>query len=259
MDLGLNKKRALVTASGRGLGRSMAQCLAREGAHIAACSRTSSDIDSLLAELPGSGENHVGTAIDLVDEDGPSRLVDFLKEADFWPVDIIVHNLGGTLDINDPFCSVSDWRKVWRANMEVALELNEALIPPMQERGWGRIVMVSSISAMENHGPVPYCSVKAALTAYTRSMGRVLAPDGIAMTAVLPGAVFTEGGYWDETRKTNPSHVEKYLADRMAIHRFGEPDEIGNAVTFLCSEMASFCVGSIVPIDGGQGRGFFGQ
>ena len=87
----------------------------------------------------------------------------------------------------------------------------------------------------------------------------MLAPDGIVMTAVLPGAVFTEGGYWDIASTERPEHVEKYLEDRMAIHRFGKPDEIGNFVVFLCSEQASFCTGSIIPIDGGQGRGFFGQ
>jgi 3-oxoacyl-[acyl-carrier protein] reductase len=86
-----------------------------------------------------------------------------------------------------------------------------------------------------------------------------LAPDGIVITAVLPGAIFTEGGYWDITSKERPEHVKKYLEDRMAIHRFGQPDEIGNVVAFLCSEQASFCIGSIVPVDGGQGRSYFGQ
>ena len=98
--------------------------------------------------------------------------------------------------------------------------------------------------------------MKAALTAYTRSMGRVLAPDGIIMIAVLPGAVFTEKGYWDITSKTNPEHVRKYLSERMAIKRFGTLDEIGTVVTFFCSQHASFCVGSTVVIDGGQGRCF---
>lgn len=259
MDLGLNGKRALVTAAGRGLGRSIATCLAREGARIAVCARTEADVASLVAEAGGATQGHFGTAVDLVADDGPAALLKSLKEADFWPIDIVVHNLGGTLDISDPYCGIADWRRVWRANMEVALELNQALLPEMRRRSWGRVVMISSISAMENHGPVPYCAVKAALTAYARSMGRVVAKDGIVMTALLPGAVFTAGGYWDEASRDRPEHVEKYLAERMAIGRFGEPDEIGNIVAFLCSAHASFCIGSIVPADGGQGRGFFGQ
>ena len=141
--------------------------------------------------------------------------------------------------------------------MEVAIELNNCVIPHMKEQKWGRIVNISSISSLENQGPVPYCSIKSALTAYSRSMGRVLAPEGIIMTSVLPGAIFTDGGYWDKTSVTDPEHVKKYLNERMAIKRFGTLDEIGNVVTFLCSQQASFCVGSMVPVDGGQGRCFF--
>ncbi len=259
MKLGIEGKRALVTGAGHGIGHSISLCLAREGAHVAVVSRTASDIEALVNEMGGAALGHYGVSMDLVSEGAPSKLVDSLNKANFSPIDIIVHNLGGTLDITDPLCSTDDWRRVWRFNLEVAIELNVRLVPPMRERQWGRIVHISSISAMENHGPVTYCTVKAGLTAYSRSLGRFLAPDGIVVTAVLPGAVFTEGGYWDIASKERPEHVQKYLTERMAIHRFGEPDEIGNIVAFLCSEYASFCIGSVVPVDGGQGRSFFGQ
>ncbi len=256
MNLDIAGRKALITGGGRGLGAAIAASLASEGARVAVCSRTMASVERVVAELPGEG--HVGIGLDLEEDGAPQQLLTRLR-ADFGMPDIVVHNLGGTLDINDPFCSIEDWRRVWRFNMEIALELNQALIPPMQGKGWGRIVMISSISAMENHGPVPYCSVKAALTAYARSMGRVLARDGIVMTAVLPGAVMTEGGYWDVASNERPEHVERYLRDRMAIGRFGRPEEISDVVAFLCSAHASFCIGSIVPIDGGQGRSFFGQ
>lgn len=258
MNLGLNGKRALVTGAGRGLGRSIALCLAREGASVAVVSRTKEDIEELVCELLKFSPNHYGDVQDLASDKAPKMLVSNLVK-NFGPIDIVVHNLGGTLEITDPFCSIEEWRKIWRFNMEVALELNLLLIPSMKEKKWGRIVHITSIAATENQGPVPYCSIKAALTCYARSMGRVLAPDGIIMTAVLPGAVFTEDGYWDKASCERPEHVKKYLEERMAIHRFGKPDEIGNAVVFLCSEHASFFVGSVVPIDGGQGKSFFGQ
>jgi len=259
MKLGLKGRKALVTGAGRGIGHSIALCLAKEGAQVAVVSRTASDIDDLVVKMGGTAKGHGGIAMDLMQEGAPGKLVNKLKKSGFEPIDIVVHNLGGTLEIRDPYCSIDDWRKVWRFNLEIAIELNNLLIPDMQERHWGRIVHISSISAMENHGPVTYCAVKAALTAYSRSMGRFLSPDGIVMTAVLPGAIFTEGGYWDITAKERPDHVKKYLEDRMAIHRFGNPDEIGNVVAFLCSEQASFCIGSIIPVDGGQGRSYFGQ
>jgi NAD(P)-dependent dehydrogenase (short-subunit alcohol dehydrogenase family) len=258
MELGLKGKKALVTGAGRGIGRSIASCLAKEGASVAVVSRTAREINSLVTEMGGTAKGHTGLTMDLSPEGAPGKLVNKLGKVGFEAIDIIVHNIGGTLEIRDPFCSIEDWRNVWRFNLEIDIELNNLLVPGMQKRHWGRIVHISSISAMENHGPVTYCAVKAALTAYSRSMGRFLAPDGIIMTAVLPGAVMTEGGYWDITSKDRPEHVKKYLDDRMAIHRFGNPDEIGNIVAFLCSEQASFCVGSVVPVDGGQGRGYFG-
>jgi 3-oxoacyl-[acyl-carrier protein] reductase len=129
----------------------------------------------------------------------------------------------------------------------------------MQQKGWGRIVHVSSISSMENHGPIPYCAAKAALNAYTRSLGRAMAKSGVVVSAILPGAVRTESGYWEKAERERPAHVDAYLRERMAIGRLGRPEEIAGLAAFLCSDHASFCVGSIFPADGGQGRSYFGQ
>ncbi len=259
MDLMIAGRRALVTGAGRGIGRAVAQCLAREGVRVAAVSRTQADIESLIESVGGAAAGHVGVALDLAPDGAPGALMSTLRQDGFGPIDIAVHNMGGTLDISDPFCSIADWRRVYRFNFEVAVELNRLIVPDMQRRRWGRVVHVSSISAMENHGPVTYCAMKAALTAYTRSFGGVVAPDGVVVSAVLPGAVFTEEGYWDQASKERPEHVMKFLSERQRIGRFGQPEEIGNCVAYLCSELASFNTGSIVPIDGGQGRGYFGQ
>jgi NAD(P)-dependent dehydrogenase (short-subunit alcohol dehydrogenase family) len=257
MDLGIAGKVAVVTGAGAGIGRGIVLSLAREGARVVAVSLKQAELDSLKAELVGLDQEHVFIQRDLMEENVPRALMDELREK-VGRVDILVNNVGGSLEISDPFCSLDDWRRVWRLNLEIAVELGGAVIPQMQQGGWGRVVNVSSISGAENHGPIPYCSAKAALIAYTRSMGRLVSPDGVIITAVLPGAVYTEGGYWDKAKAERPEHVRKYLVDRMAIHRFGTVDEISGMVTFLCSEQASFCVGSIVPIDGGQGRTFFG-
>lgn len=258
MKLGIGNRLALVTGAGRGIGRAIAKCLAREGARVAVVSRTSSDLASLIEEIGGKDQGHLGIAHDLVEENGPEEVVKILSKESGWP-SIVVHNLGGALNIKDPFCSIQDWRRVNRLNFEVAVELNTLIVPNMQKNKWGRVVHISSISSMENHGPVTYCTVKAALTAYTRSFGGVVAPDGVVVSTVLPGAVFTEKGYWDITSKKNPEHVKKFLTERQRIGRFGNPEEIGNFVAFLCSDLASFNTGSIIPVDGGQGRGYFGQ
>ena len=259
LDLGIAGKHALVTGAGRGIGRAIAECLAGQGAHVAVVARSKNDLRDATETMGGDSAGHHGVAMDLIPDGAPAALLRDIGQHGFGDVDIVVHNLGGTLDIKDPFCSIEDWRRVYRLNFEIAVELNTMLVPAMQKRGWGRVVHISSISAMENHGPVTYCAVKAALTAYTRSFGGVVAPDGVVVSAVLPGAVFTEAGYWDQASRERPEHVRNFLTERQRIGRFGEPKEIGNFVAYLCSELASFNTGSIVPIDGGQGRGYFGQ
>jgi len=256
MDYGIKGKRALVTGAGRGIGKAIALSLSREGAQVAVLSRTESELKEVVKEMGSESSGHSFIVSDLTGKDEPGRVLSEL-EKNFGEPDILVNNLGGTLGITDPFCSLEDWRKVYRMNLEVAIELSGLAIPHMRKKKWGRIVNISSISALENHGPVTYCVAKAGLIAYTRSMGRILAADGVVMSTVLPGAIFTENGYWDMASRERPEHVEKYLRDRMAIKRFGKPDEVSDVVTFLCSEKPSFFVGSSIVVDGGQGRSFF--
>lgn len=254
MNLGIQGKTALVTGAGRGLGAGICASLAREGVLVVACSRTESDLEELVASLEGVG--HRAVAVDLESGDGPGELIEYLGSIDLSP-DIVVNNVGGNLGLTEPLVSLADWRRVMRLNVEVAIELNEALVPAMRRRQWGRICHISSISALENQGPPAYCAAKAALNAYVRSLGRFVASDNVVLTTVMPGAVLTKNGYWDIASRERPKHVENYLAERMAIKRFGEVSEISELVTFLCSEHASFCVGTNVLADGGQGRVFY--
>ena len=256
MNLGIKGKKALVTGAGRGLGRAIAINLSQEGVKVAVVSRTRSHLESLIKSMGGHKKGHYLIESDLTKEGQPHEVVEEIIK-NFGAIDIVVNNLGDSLNIRDPYCSIGDWRKLWRINMEVAIEINNLVIPRMAKKHWGRIVNISSIAALENQGGIQYSAIKAALTAYSRALGRIVAKDGIIMTSVLPGAVFTAGGYWDITSKNNPRHVQTYLKERMAIQRFGTPEEIASVVAFLCSEQASFCVGSMIAVDGGQGRSYF--
>ena len=255
MDLGIKGKYALVTAASRGIGRGIAMALAAEGARVAVCGRTQEDLESLVDEMGGAKEGHYSLTLDLEPEGAPAELVRHLDD-DFGEIQIAVQNLGSTLDITDPFCSLADWRRVWRINFEVAVELNNILVPRMQAKKWGRIVNIASTASVENNGPITYCTAKAALASYTRSFGRVLADSGVVMSAILPGAVYTDGGFWEEAMRERPDHVKTYLAERCPAHRFGTADEIAHSVAFACSEQASFSQGAIIPVDGGQIRGY---
>lgn len=253
MNLNIKGKKALITGASGGLGKAIAESLIEEGVDVCIVARNLTRMEEYLSKYTNG--NHLALQYDLMKENSPTKMVNEMIGT-FGTPDIIIHNVGGTLDLSDPYCSIDDWRKVYRFNLEIALEINQILLPKLQEKKWGRVIHISSIASLENQGPVPYCSIKAALTAYTRSMGRVVSSDGVSMSAVLPGAVYTKGGYWDYTSKDRPKHVEKYLKERMAIKRFGTLEEISKITTFLASDYAGFIVGSSFVVDGGQGKSF---
>ena len=255
MNFKIRNKFALVTGASRGIGEEICRSLAKEGAKIIACSRNKKDLKKLISSLPNSNK-HFLINIDLSNNLNVKKLIKIVKNKKIQP-DIIVNNLGGNLGFTNPLGSSEEWRKVMFLNTEVAIEINRSFIPNMIKKKWGRICHISSISAIENQGPPAYCASKAALNAYVRSLARYVAEKNVILTSVMPGAVFTKGGYWDKQSKKNPKKVKKYLAERMAIKRFGKVNEISEIVKFLCSDQASFFVGSNVLVDGGQGRSFF--
>ena len=254
MDLGIKGKKALVTGGATGIGKAIVLDLAKEGVQVAFTSRNKKDIEQTLRDLGSTKENHLGICTDLFEEGATSSLADKVWK-EFGQLDIVVNNIGHNLGITDPLCSIDDWRKVFRINLEIHIEINNLFIPQMQKQRWGRILNISAGSAMENNGPVTYCSIKAALTAYSRCMGRVLAT--IVMSALQPGVVITERGHWGGLHAKDSDHAKKYLEERTVLKRFGEAGEISPMAVLLCSELASFCQGSIVPVDGGQAKHYF--
>lgn len=256
MNLNISGKWALVTGATRGLGKAIAESLAQEKVNVIWAGRDESALQHLCKE---AGEQYGNTnklvLVDFETETGAKELIAGIGDLGVAP-DILINNVGGNLNETDPLSSVDAWKQVFHFNLYNAIEINNAFIPSMQARKWGRICHVSSIASLENQGTPMYCAAKAALNAYIRSVGRYVSPDNVIMTAVLPGAVFTEGGFWDTASKERPEHVEKYLNERMAIKRFGTPKEISEFVTFLVSDKSSFAVGTSVLLDGGQGRVF---
>ena len=230
--------------------------LASEGVKVAFTSRNKERGETLLSDLGGAHSGHIFVNIDVSKPSGPKEVLKYLNSRKFFPA-ILINNVGDTLSITDPECTTFEWQAIYRLNLEVHVELVNLLVPHMKRNSWGRIVNITAGAALENSGPVPYSTMKAAYTAYTRSMARVLAPTGIVMSAVLPGVVLTEDGHWSKVLMERPEHAKKYLEERTSLKRFGSPEEITPFVLLLSSELASFAVGSIVPVEGGQARHFF--
>jgi 3-oxoacyl-[acyl-carrier protein] reductase len=217
---------------------------------VAAVSRNRESLEQLLKELGGAEKGHTIIARDLTSDGAPRETVAEL-EARFGKIDIVVHNLGGTMDISDPFCPVEAWRKIWRFNVEVAIELNALLLPAMQSRGWGRVVHISSAAAAVKRGALAYGVVKAGLNAYVERIGQIVAASGVVVTAVAPGAVSWPGSHWDKVAVSNPERVRRYLDEHVAARRFAKLEEVSAFVLYLCSEHASYFSGAILSMDGG--------
>lgn len=257
MELGINKKTALVTGGATGIGFAICKELATEGVKVIFTSRNSKSVKASQKKLKKINSSCYGIVCDVTKRSSRLSLLKKLKVKDC--PDIIVNNVGDTLNILDPYCSLSDWTKLFNLILGTAIEINNFFIPYMSKKKWGRIVNITAGASYENSGPVPYCTFKAAFSAYSRCMARVLATEknNVVMSAVLPGLVLTERGHWSKVLKTRPQHAKKYLKERTTLQRFGTPEEISPMVALLCSDKASFCVGTAIPVEGGQARHFF--
>lgn len=258
MNLGIKNKVAVVTGGATGIGYAIAFDLAKEGAKVIISSRNKKSLKEAILELKKINKDCHGFLIDVSKKQGPKLLVQKIIKK-YKHIDILVNNVGDTLNILDPYCSEDQWIELFKLVLGVAIKMNNLVIPYMTKKKWGRIVNITAGASMENSGPVPYSSLKAAFTAYSRSMARVLATEknNVVMSAVLPGLVLTKRGHWQKVLKERPEHAEKYLKERTTLERFGYPNEISPMVTLLCSELASFCIGTIVPVEGGQARHYF--
>ncbi len=260
MELGIKKRVALVTGGTRGIGRYISLKLAEEGAQVVVTSRSSEQIEEFLATFHGKySYDFIGINNSLKPDDLQS-LIHELNEKNLY-IDILVNNAGDTLGITNPLCDLEDWQAVMDLNLSTPVELCRLLLPRMINQDWGRIVNITSCAGLENSGPVTFSTAKAAMTAYSRSMGRVLATmaQNVVMTAVFPGVVATKGGHWDEIIREDPVRANKYLSERCPLGRFGLEEEVADTVLFYCSERVSFSHGAIIPVDGGQSKHYMYQ
>jgi len=135
-------------------------------------------------------------------------------------------------------------------NAGIAINMNNVLIQPMIDKGWGRVIHISSISAVMLRGNPLYASAKAFLNAYVTTVGRAIAATGVVMTAILPGAVAFPGSYWDQYTYTDPDRCKDFLKEHQAVNRFGTTKEIADVALFLAGEQASFMQAALIPVDG---------
>lgn len=249
MDLGLANKKILIVGASKGIGRGIAIGFARENCDIVAVARTASLLDEVKAEAMAEGAASFECVVEDIMNCDTKGFAKALLEK-YGVFDVVVHNVGGSLISRDHLGGAEDWNYALKFNAVAAIDMNSVLIPPMVERGSGKVIHMSSISAVMLRGNPLYASAKAFLNAYVTTVGRQLAPTGVALCAVMPGAVAFEGSYWDNYIKQGHPRVNDFLRHHQAIDRFGTPEEVANVVLFLAGKTASFMPAAIIPVDG---------
>jgi 3-oxoacyl-[acyl-carrier protein] reductase len=253
MDLALNGKIAMVAAASKGLGAAIAESLASEGVRLSLCARSfERSADDSVLKLPCD----VSKAEDL------QRWVDETI-AHFGQIDILVTNTGGPPAA--PFLNLAEeqWRTGIDGTLMNVVRLCKAVIPDMQKRKWGRIVHLTSLVAKQPNPLLTISStLRAGLSALTKTLGDQVAKDGITVNAILTGHFLTDRQHHladiraKEQGITPQQYLDKSVQD-IPIGRFGDPRELADVVTFLCSDRASYLTGTSIQIDGGYIRSTF--
>ena len=237
MDLGITGRTAVITGASRGIGAATARMLEQEGARVLAVSRSA--------------------GIDVTDPRAPERIVEALGGS---APDILVNNAGTSFARSLDELTDEDWAGQWELHVMASMRLMRAFAPAMAERGWGRIVNVSSSAGKRpSLTNAAYSVTKAAQLSLSRVFADTWADRGVLVNAIAPGAVASslwvgEGGLADQTAAAKGMTREEALeaqAAKIPLGRLATEEEIANVVVFLCSERASMVTGAAWAVDGG--------
>ena len=181
---------------------------------------------------------------------------DYLKTWNYALPDVeaIIHCAGGGLGLKSPYITAGQMYELFMTNLGGAMEVNRMAIPAMQQKGYGRVVHVLSIASGEAVGSLGYNTVKTALAGYVRSLGREMAPYGVVVTGISPGAFQTPDNAMARLLWTNPGAYEDFLKNRLPRGKMGTAEELMPLLRLLVSPEASMMGGSLISVDAGEGK-----
>ena len=258
MELGLSGKVAVISGGSVGIGLAVARGLAAEGVHVLICARNEERVMARAADIGRDfGVRAVGVAADVTGVAGIARIQDVV-EVEFGAADILISNAG--TGSNETIMDAADekWQYYWELHVMAAVRLSRALAPMMARRGGGVIINNASICAKQPLGYEPIYNVtKAALMMFSKCLANELIGDNIRVNCINPGLILTPD--WRKTatqltagtEQTPDEYLDKIAQDNAPIGRFATPDELADFFVYLCSDRASYCVGSEYYVDGG--------
>ena len=259
MDLALKGKTALVLGSSKGLGRGIGEALAAEGVAVGLLARGQEALDKTVADITARGGRVVGASADLGDWSTVARAVEEVR-AKLGPIDILVNNCGGPPPTRASGVAPEVWEEQFRAMVLSFFRLTDLLLPDMRSRKWGRIINVASESVVQ---PIPNLaisnSLRGAVIGWAKTLAGEVAPEGITVNTMLPGAFATDrilqfhhGA--SQREGITVEEVMKRTARNIPVGRLGTPAEFGAAAAFLASPLAGYITGSMIRLDGGTIR-----
>ena len=241
---------AFVTGGSRGIGRACAVALGEAGHRVAFCySSDEVGAKETRGAVEATGVDALSVCADVRDADAVDRAFGEIEDA-LGPVTVLVNNAGANHDGLVARMTDAQWQSVLDTNLTGAFHTIRRATPKMMRARWGRIVNVSSVGGGRGSpGQANYAAAKAGLLGLSRSVARELAPRNVTCNVVAPGPIVTA--------MTDGLSEEWQAAAQEAVPlgRFGEPEEVGAVVTFLCSDLAGYVTGALVPVDGGLGMG----
>lgn len=260
MDLGLSNRVALVAAASRGIGFAAAKELAREGARVFLCSRDEERALKAAEDISReTGAQVRGVRADVTSQEDAEYFVRQAEE-EAGGIDVLVTNAGGSPSSTFDETSLEMYRKAFELNALSAIRLAQLVVPSMRERGWGRIINITSISVKQPiMGLLLSNTIRAGLTGWAKTLSAEVAADGVTVNSVAPGYTWTERqeelieARARATRRTKEELVELREME-IPMRRSASVEEISAAVAFLASERASYITGVTLQVDGGWVR-----
>ncbi|MGH1503502.1 MAG: SDR family oxidoreductase [Acidimicrobiales bacterium] len=247
MDLGLTGRTALVTGASSGLGLASARSLAAEGVAVVMASRSADALDAAVASVADDATGARPTAIpaDLAEPSSIAALVD-AAVAEVGPLDIVIANAGGPPAGGFADTSLDAYGPALQLNLLASIDLCQRTIPAMRERGWGRVVAITSMTVRQ---PSPTLilsnTARTGLTSFLKTTALEVAADGVTVNSVLPGLHATP-------RLEHLGATPEQLAASVPMPEIGRAADFGDVVAFVCSDQARYITGATIPVDGGQ-------
>jgi len=242
MDLGIAGRRAAVAAASAGLGLGAARALAAEGVQVAVCGRDRSRIDAVAASI---GERAVPLVADIGTADGARDFVAAARDA-LGGIDILVCNAGGPPPGTFATTDIAAYEDALSLNLLSTVAMCREGVPEMQERGWGRVVAITSLGVRQPFGQLmASVTARAGVTGFLKVLAREVAKDGVTVNSLQPGFHDT-----DRVRQVTGGNLEGF-ASQVPAGFIGSADDFGGVAAFLCSEQARFLTGCGIHVDGG--------